>query len=92
MSHRLTNRALQTTPHEVVLHNFKEVTSERQVIPHDQAVTSMILMVQKWQEIHNLSLPCNEKIVDLCFGRHEVSLNSQLNHIDLCFNQYEVYC
>ena len=31
----------------------------------------------------------NKAIVDLCFGRHRVLLNSELNHIDLC---YEVYC
>ena len=46
MSHGLTNRALQKTPHEVILHDVKEVTSERQVITHDQAVTSMVPMVK----------------------------------------------
>ena len=74
--------------------HFKEVTSERQVIPHDQAVTSMVSMVQHWKEIHtcNLSLSYNKIIIALCFARHEVLLNSQLNHIVLCFNPIEFYC
>ena len=38
----------------------------------------------KWQEMHNIHLFYNKTIVDLCFGRHGVLLNSALNHIDLC--------
>ena len=37
----------------------------------------------KWQEIHIIHLFYNKTIVDLCFGRHGVLLNSKLNHIDL---------
>ena len=54
------------------------VTSERQVISHDPSVTSMVL-----QEMHNVHLFHKKAIVDLCFGRHGVLLNSKLNHIDL---------
>ena len=37
----------------------------------------------KWQEIHNIHLLYNKTIVDSCFSRHGVLLNSKLNHIDL---------
>ena len=33
--------------------------------------------------MHNIHLLYNQTIVDLCFGRHGVLLNSKLNHIDL---------
>ena len=36
------------------------------------------------QEMHTIHLFYNKTIVDLCFGRHGVLLNSKLNHIDLC--------
>ena len=36
---------LQSTQHEVILHDFRKVTSERQVISHDPFVTSMVLMI-----------------------------------------------
>ena len=36
----------------------------------------------KWQEMHKIHLFYNKTIVDLCFGRHGVLLNSKLNHID----------
>ena len=35
----------QYTRHEVILHDTREVTSERQVIMQDPSVTSMVLMV-----------------------------------------------
>ena len=36
-----------------------------------------------WQEMHNIHLSLyNKIIVDLCFGRHGVLLNTKLNHID----------
>ena len=41
----LPNVTLQSTRHEVILHGLGEVMSERQVIPHDSSVASMILMV-----------------------------------------------
>ena len=37
----------------------------------------------KWQEMHKIHLLYDKTIVDLCFGRHGVLLNSKLNHIDL---------
>ena len=37
----------------------------------------------KWQEMHGIHLLNNKTIIDLCFGRHAVLLNSKLNHIDL---------
>ena len=37
----------------------------------------------KWQEMHSIHLLYNKTIVDICFGRHGVLLNSKLNHIDL---------
>ena len=33
--------------------------------------------------MHNIHLLYNKTIIDLCFGRHGVLLNSKLNHIDL---------
>ena len=41
-----------------------------------------------------LNLFYNKTIVDLCFGRHGVLLNSKLNHIDLhsASVSYDVYC
>ena len=47
MSHDLSKVTLKSTTHEVILHGLRETTSERRVISHDPAVTSMILMVQK---------------------------------------------
>ena len=73
---------LQSTRHEVILTGLREVTSERQVISHDPSVFSTFYG-QKWQEMHNIHLLYNKTIVDLCFGRHGVLLNSKLNHIDL---------
>ena len=32
---------------------------------------------------HNIHLLYNKTVVDLCFGRHGVFLNSKLNHIDI---------
>ena len=37
----------------------------------------------KWQEMHNIHLLYYKTIVDVCFGRHGVLLNSKLNDIDL---------
>ena len=37
----------------------------------------------KCQEMSNIHLLYDTTIVDLCFGRHGLSLNSNLNHIDL---------
>ena len=42
MSHGFPDVTLQTTGYEVILHDFQEVTSERQVISHGQAVMSMV--------------------------------------------------
>ena len=46
MLHGWPDVTLQSTRHKVILHGFREVTSECQVILHDSPVTSMILMVQ----------------------------------------------
>ena len=81
--HGLPDVTLQSTRHKVILHDLRKMTSERQVISHDPSVTSMVKWY-KWQEIHNIHLFCNKTIVDFCFGRHGVLLNSKLNHIDLC--------
>ena len=40
--------------------------------------------------MHNIHLLYNKTIVDLCFGRHGMLLNSKLNHIDLRVGQYDV--
>ena len=77
------DKTLQSTRHEVILYGLLEVTSERQVISHDLSVTSMDLMVLNGRKCNNIHLSYNKTIVDLCFGRHGVLLNSQLNHIDL---------
>ena len=75
---------LQSTRHEVILRGLWEVMSERQVISHDSSVTPMVLKNGiKLQEMHNIHLSYNKTIVDLCFRRHEMLLNSKLNHIDL---------
>ena len=71
--------------------NIAWLTSERQVILHAPSVTSMVLMVPtvnglngpKCQETHDINLLYYKTIVNLCFGRHGVLLNSKLNHIDL---------
>ena len=42
----LPDVTLQSTPHEVILHDLREVTLERQVISHDPSVTLMVSMVQ----------------------------------------------
>ena len=34
--------------------------------------------------MHNIHLLYNKTIVDLCFGRHGMLLNSKLNRIVLC--------
>ena len=73
---------LQSTRHEVILTGLWEVTSERHVISHYPSVTSTFKW-SKWQEMHKINLLYNKTIVDLCFGRHGVLLNSKLNHIDL---------
>ena len=46
MLHGFLEVMLQTTQPEVVLHGFQYVTSECQVVWHDQAVTSMISVDQ----------------------------------------------
>ena len=49
MSHGFLEVTLQIThdtQHEIILHGFQEVMSERQVILHNQAVTSKVLMVR----------------------------------------------
>ena len=66
----------------VILNGLLEGTSKRQVISHDPSVMSMFNGL-KGQEMHSLHLLYNKTIVDLCFGRHGVLLNSKLNHIDL---------
>ena len=72
MSHGVPDVTLQSTRHEVILHGLREVTLERHVIPHDPSVTSVVLNnVPKWQEILNIYLFYNKRIVDLCFGRYE---------------------
>ena len=73
---------LQITRHVVILHGLREVTSERQVTSHDPSVTSMVEWY-KCQEMPKIHLFNNKTIVDLCFGRLGVLLNSKLNHIDL---------
>ena len=44
--------------------------------------------------MHNIHLSYKKTIVDLCFGRYGVLLNSKLNHIDLRgrVGQYDVNC
>ena len=78
---------LEVMLREVILHGLQEVTSERQVILHDLhvAVTSMVSMVQNGIPYFLLYNKTIQKIVDLCFSRHEVLLNSKLNHIYLHF-------
>ena len=83
MSHDLSGVTLQSARHEVILHGLRRVTQERPVITHDLSVTSVVLMVQKWQEMHHIHLLYNKTIVDLCFGRHGMLLNSELNYIDI---------
>ena len=86
MSHGLPDVTLQSTQHEVILHGLREVTLERQAISHDPSVTSMVLMVTMAGK-HNMHLSYNKQlltIVDFCFGRYGVLLNSKLNHVDLC--------
>ena len=73
---------LQSTRHEVILTGLRRVTSERQVISHNLSVTSTFYGL--WQEMHYIHVLYNKTIVDLCFGRLGVLLNSKLNHIDLC--------
>ena len=73
---------LQSTRHEVILTGLREVTSERQVICDDPSITSTFNGL-KWQEMHKINLLYNKTIVDLCFGRHGVLMNSKLNHTDL---------
>ena len=46
MSHGLPDVPMQSIWHGVILHDSWEVASELQVISHDSAVTSMVLMVQ----------------------------------------------
>ena len=58
------------------------MTSECQVISHDPFVTSMVLMVKNDRKCIT-HLFYNKTIVDLCFGRQGVLLNSKLNHIDV---------
>ena len=72
---------MQTTRHVVILHGLREVTSERQVISNDPAVTSMVFNGLKSQEMHNIYLLYNKTIVDLCVCRHGVLLNRK-PHID----------
>ena len=43
--HGLPDVTLQNTRHEVILHDLREVTSERQLVTHDPSVTSMVLKV-----------------------------------------------
>ena len=42
MSHGFLGVTLQTTEHEVIVHDFQEVTPERQVISHGRTVMSMV--------------------------------------------------
>ena len=51
----------------LILHGFLEVIL--QVMSYSHAV--------KCHEINYISLPYDETIVDLCFGRHELSLWSK---------------
>ena len=44
--HGLPDVTLHDTRQEVILHNLREVTSERQVISHDPSVEPMVLMVE----------------------------------------------
>ena len=82
MSHGLPDVMLQSTRHEEILHGLWEVTSERQVISHDQSVMSKVLMAQNGRNCSTYILILyNKKIVDLCFGRHGVLLYSKLNYI-----------
>ena len=78
MSHGLPDVTLQSTRHEVIVHDLREVTSERQVISHDPFVTSIVLMAQNGKKCIY-----NKTFVDLCFGRHVVFCNNRHYHIDL---------
>ena len=50
---------LEVTLHEVILHGLQEVMSERQIILHDLAGTSMVLMVQNGiSYIYNIKNNC----------------------------------
>ena len=81
MSHGLSEVRLQSTRHEIILHSLWKVISERQVILHDPAVKSTVLMVQNGRKCIYILLLYTKTIVDLCFGGHGVLLNTEVQNV-----------